>query len=624
MKLTSERSPIPRHAALAAWLGAALFLGACQGTAPQRAAAPAVPAASPAPAGDPAFAALAERLLMDGLRRHPEAAIAAGLYDRAAEVTLPDADRRAADLAFSRDALQALQAVDVNTLPPHQRIEHGLLSRRHERTIWALQTLREWEWNPASYNVAPPIGQILNTPYAPEEQRLRTVSARLAQVPAFFAAARASVLDPTVPHLELAATQSRGALRLLGPALQQRVAASSLSAAEKAEFETRLAAARAAIQDWAAWADATRTAFAALPRSFRLGPQIYEAKFDFDIQAGFSANELYVRALAEKDRLHREMDGHTQRLWPKYFAGTDMPEDRLQRVAQMVERLSRRHVSREEFVPEIRRQIPLLAEFVRRHDLLEQDPTRPLVVRETPPYMRGGGAIASVSAPGPFNPTAETYYNVTPLTDFSPEQAASLLREYNHWVLQILNIHEAIPGHYTQLLHANKSPSKVKALIRNGAMVEGWAVYAERMMLEAGWGNDEPEMWLMHGKWLLRVVCNAIVDYAVHNLGMTEAQALDLLQREAFQEPAEAANKWRRATLTSVQLTSYFAGYSAIMELRGQQRAALGERFVLRDFHNRFLSFGAAPVAAIAELMAPPGAPSGAAAAERALTLGDR
>jgi len=420
----------------------------------------------------------------------------------------------------------------------------------------------------------------------------------------------------------LAATQSRGALRLLGPALQQRVAASGLSAAEQAEFETRLAAARSAIEAWAAWADTTHAAVAALPRSFRLGTEKYEAKFAFDIQAGFGANELYVRALAEKDRLHREMDVHTQRLWPKYFAGTEMPDDRLQRIAQMVDRLSQRHVSREQFVPEIRRQIPLLAEFVRRKDLLEQDPTRPLVVRETPPYLRGGGALASISAPGPFNPTAATYYNVTPLSDFSDGQAASLLREYNHWVLQILNIHEAIPGHYTQLLHANKSPSKVKALIRNGAMVEGWAVYAERMMLEAGWGNDEPEMWLMHGKWLLRVVCNAIVDHAVHNLGMTEAQALDLLQREAFQEPAEAANKWRRATLSAVQLSSYFAGYTAIMDLREQQRAALGERFVLRDFHNRFLSFGAAPVAAIAELMAPPGA--AAAAGERALTLGDR
>jgi uncharacterized protein (DUF885 family) len=593
----------------------ALALGACQ-TAPP--AAPTVRAA--APAGDAAFAALAERLLMDGLRRSPEAAIAAGLYDDAARVTVPDAARRAADLAFAQESLDALAAVDVAALPPHQRVEHALLTNRFESTVWQLQTLRDWTWNAARYNVGQPISQLLNTPYAPEADRLRAVSARLAQVPAYYTAARASITDPTVPHLELAATQSRGTLRLLGQPLQQRVAASALTAEEKAQFEQRLAAARSAIEAWAAWADETRAAVAALPRSFRLGT-LYEAKFGFEIQAGFSANDLYVRALAEKARLHAEMDRHTQQLWPKYFAGTPLPEDRLQRIAQMVDRLSQRHVSRDAFVPEIRRQIPQLAAFVRAKDLLDQDETRPLVVRETPPHLRGGGAIASVSAPGPFNPTAETYYNVTPLTDFSDAQAASLLREYNHWVLQILNIHEAIPGHYTQLLHANKSPSKVKALIRNGAMVEGWAVYAERMMLEAGWGDHEPEMALMHGKWLLRVVCNAIIDYAVHMLSMTEAQALDLLQREAFQEPAEAANKWRRATLSSVQLTSYFAGYSAILDLREQQRAALGEAFSLKDFHNRFLSFGAAPVAAIAELMS---GDSPAAPAERSLSLGDR
>src|SRR5690606_37264734 len=130
-------------------------------------------------------------------------------------------------------------------------------------------------------------------------------------------------------------------------------------------------------------------------------------------------------------------------------------------------KLSERHVSREEFFPEIKRQIPLLTDFVREHDLLDQDASRPLVVRETPEYMRGGGAGASISAPGPFNPTADPYYNVSPLDAYSDVEAESFLREYNHWVLQILNTHEAVPGHYTQLLHGNKSPSLVKSLLGN-------------------------------------------------------------------------------------------------------------------------------------------------------------
>ena len=134
-------------------------------------------------------------------------------------------------------------------------------------------------------------------------------------------------------------------------------------------------------------------------------------------------------------------------------------------------------------------------------------------------------------------------------------------------------------------------------------MVEGWAVYGERMMLESGYGANAPEMWLMYSKWNLRSVTNTILDYSVHVQGMTREQAIDLLVRQAFQTPQEAAEKWKRAQLSSVQLTSYFSGYSEIMELREKQKAALGERFNLKEFHDQFLSYGNAPVRMIGELM---------------------
>ncbi len=182
-------------------------------------------------------------------------------------------------------------------------------------------------------------------------------------------------------------------------------------------------------------------------------------------------------------------------------------------------------------------------------------------------------------------------------------QAESHLREYNHWILQILNIHEALPGHYTQLMHANKSPSKIKSIFGNGAMVEGWAVYSERMMLEAGYANDEPEMWLMYSKWNLRVVVNTILDYSIQVLGMNQAEGLDLLQNEALQEKTEAEGKWRRATLSQVQMTSYCNGYSEIYAFREELKTKQGDKFNLRDFHNKFLSYGSAPVPVIRKLM---------------------
>ncbi|MFT5084112.1 MAG: hypothetical protein ACI9Y1_002164 [Lentisphaeria bacterium] len=162
--------------------------------------------------------------------------------------------------------------------------------------------------------------------------------------------------------------------------------------------------------------------------------------------------------------------------------------------------------------------------------------------------------------------------------------------------MQILNIHEAIPGHYTQLVHANKAPSLIKAIFGNSAMVEGWAVYTERMMLEQGYGDNSPELWLMYYKWNLRTVVNTALDYSIQVLGMEEQAALDLLMKEAFQEEAEARGKWRRAALSQVQLTSYFTGYKEIYEFREEQKLALGDTFDLKKSHNQFLSYGSAPV----------------------------
>ena len=268
----------------------------------------------------------------------------------------------------------------------------------------------------------------------------------------------------------------------------------------------------------------------------------------------------------------------------------------------VIDEVSKQHVHRDSFVTAIRQQIPQLVAFVKENDLLTLDPEKPLVVRETPKYMRGF-AGASISAPGPYDKNAETYYNVTPLDHYSAEEAESYLREYNDYVLQILNIHEAIPGHYTQLVYSNQSPSLIKSILGNGAMIEGWAVYTERMMLEAGYGGDALEMGLMYYKWNLRTVCNTILDYGIHVLDYSEEDAMHLLMKEAFQEMAEAKGKWRRARLSQVQLCSYFTGFYEIMQLREELKELQGADFDLKKFHEQFLSYGSAPVKYIRQLM---------------------
>lgn len=541
---------------------------------------------------------------------HPDYAIAMGYYRDADQLAAPDAGYRAKLQHFLDRAIAQLEKLPASQMSDGPRTDREMLLNQLRYERWTLETLREWQWQPSDYNVADAFSLLLNTPYTDEATRLRTVSKRLAQVPAYYAAAKQAISHPTRAHTQLAIDQNNGALDVFGDALEKQLAGSALRADERVQFLHRLAAARAAIKDYVSFLQTldAKQEKSGGARDFRLGEPYYDQAFAYEVQTGGSAQQLYQRALQEKERLHERMSALADQLWPKYLPEAKPPADQLAKIGQLIEKLSDRHVAPAEFYPQVKALIPKLEAWVSDHDLLTLDPSRPLEVRVTPPYQRGY-AMAMLAAPGPYDPTAKTFFDVMPMDDYSPAQADSFLREYNHWLMQILAIHEAVPGHYVQLLYANKSPSRIKAIFGNSAMVEGWAVYSERMMLESGWPGGaqahEPEMELMYSKWALRVVCNTILDYGVHVLGMSEADAMQLLTHEAFQSETEAKGKWRRVQLSSVQLTFYFAGFSAIYDYRERLKAELGPRFDLKKFHEKFLSYGSAPVSVIESLMKP-------------------
>ena len=572
----------------------------------QKAAAPVaahVTAPTPQNRNDRYMDSLSMQFLTALWRIDPEDGIYVGKFDAAAKLTIPDAATRAKKLAFIDEWLDKFGKLNADKLSPNQRTDLAVLLNKLKYERWQLTTFREFEWNPAEYNVAQTFDLILTTEYAAKAQRLRTILKRLAEVPAYYQAAQASIVNPTHEHTQLAIQQAPGTLVVLadlGKAAQESI----LTPQEKAIFAQRIANAGTAVVAWVDFLTDLDKSQVQMQRarSFRIGKDLYEQKFAFEIQSASTGEQTYRKALAARDELLTRMDGLADQLWDKTMGGAAKPADRYQKIGMVIDKLSLQHTTAANFLPEIRRQIPQLQEYVIKNNLVTIDPSKPLVVRETPLYQRGV-AGASIDAPGPYRPKDKTFYNVTPLDGLTPEQAESSLREYNNWMLQILNIHEAIPGHYTQLMNANRSPSLVKALFGNGAMVEGWAVYGERMMLESGYGDNAPELWLMWCKWNLRSVSNTILDYSVHVLGMTREQAMDLLVRQAFQTPQEAAEKWKRAQLSSVQLSSYFSGYSDIMELRERRKEQLGDRFNLKQFHDQFLGYGNAPVKIIGELM---------------------
>ena len=551
-----------------------------------------------------AFEEFKENFLIKTWELNPSYGVYVGYYKHDDQLLVPNGELRARQRGFYVNELLALREFDANQLSSSNASDLAIIEARLKANIWYIDEFRAYEWNPAQYNPAGAFGVILNTEYKPLNERLAVIATRLENVPAYYEAAKQNIKSPTIEHLDLAIQQSAGAVGMFESSIRQKMDGQELSEELKARLELNLTAAADAANDYVQWLKTTKEELLTSEeiRSFRIGAELYEEKFKHDIASSYTGEELYNLALKAKDSLHAEMIRITRELWPTYFEEEPFPEQELVAVKRLIDKLSSKHVAREEFVDEIRRQIPIIQKFMDDKQLLDSDPSRPLVVRLTPEYQRGI-AGASINAPGPYDATANTYYNVSPLDNYTEEQAESYLREYNHWILQILNIHEAIPGHYTQLVHANKSPSKIKSIFANGAMIEGWAVYSERMMLEQGYGDNEPEMWLMYSKWNLRVVVNTILDYSVQVLGMERQAALDLLMNEAFQEQTEAEGKWRRATLSQVQLTSYFSGYSEIYAFREELKERLGEAFDLRDFHNTFLSYGNAPVPVIKKMM---------------------
>lgn len=537
---------------------------------------------------------------------YPGWASSVGYHKYDDKLPTPDAAYRKKELAFCNTNLEQLKKFELSTLSTPNKTDYKLILNQLEYTIWGIEEQKQYEWDPSAYNVCGGFAEMLANDYEPLENRLRNFGKKLGAVASFYAAIKQNISNPTAEHVNLAIEQHKGGLSVFTEDLPAALEKSKLSKGEKEKITKEALAADATIREYIDWLGS----LPASTRSFRLGTALYEKKFAFELQSGYTAKEIFAKANMRKTELHSKMAQITQQLWPKYMAGKPMPNDKLTAIKQLIDELSKDHVAPNDFQTAIERQLPVLTEFIKKKNLIYIDPSKPLVVRKEPAYM-AGVAGASISSPGPYDKGGNTYYNVGSLDGWANEKAESYLREYNKYIMQILNIHEAIPGHYTQLVYANQSPSIVKAILGNNAMIEGWAVYTELMMLENGYDGDKgvnseeasPEMWLMYYKWNLRSTCNTILDYSVHTQNMSEKEAMDLLVNEAFQQEAEAAGKWRRVSLTQVQLCCYFTGFTEIYDLREELKKKQGSTFNLKKFHENFLSFGSAPVKYIREMM---------------------
>jgi len=526
---------------------------------------------------------------------YPTAATSVGFHKFDSILPAYDEIQREKERTFAKNYLDSLKAFKESNLDDLNKIDHEMIANALNGIQFSVDTFNAWQWDPSGYNIAGAFADIVNARNLDEKAKYDFIISRLKQVPAYYEAAKKNIQSPTEVHTKLAIEQSEGTI----PYLKNELRQFCTDYISKLSSNTNcISLINEAVKHVEGYRDFLSTTKFATQKDFRIGKELYERKFYFDIQSASTAQQIYEKALKRKSELHAEMFSLTKKMWSNYFTES-IPADSLKAVRMMIDKVSLTHANRDSFMQEIEKQVPELIAFVKEKNLLYLDPSKPLKVRRTPAYM-DGVAGASINAPGPYDKDAETYYNVSTLEKKTPEQAESYLREYNKYVLQILNIHEAIPGHYVQLIYANKAPSIIKSVFGNNAMIEGWAVYGERMMLEKGYHQSD-EMQLMYDKWHLRSVCNTILDYSVHVLNWDNQKAMNLLMNEAFQQEAEAAGKWRRVSVSQVQLCCYYTGYSEIFDLRENLKKKSG--FDLKKFHEQFLSYGSAPVKSIRKMM---------------------
>jgi uncharacterized protein (DUF885 family) len=548
---------------------------------------------------DVAFTAYEGHFLDELWKNNPDWATSVGYHKYDSVLLIPNAKTREQAIKFAKVQMDSLSRYEVNSLNDANKMDHRMMQNQMESLQWHNEQLKAYEWDPSSYNVISTFATILNEPYAPLTKRLRSFYQKMANIPLYYKEAEKQLKNPVAELTELAIDQHLGGVSVIETDFADSLKETNIPAAEKKLMLDRAKISADAIKGFATYLKGLKND---KPRSFRLGKQLYEPKFKFDIQAEGTAQQTYNSAVERKKYVHREMAKLSRQLWPKYFGTQPIPKDSLEFIGKLIDTLSAKHVAPGDFQSAIEKEIPKLTAFIKSKDLLTLDPSKPLVVRKEPGYM-AGVAGASISSPGPYDKEGNTYYNVGSLSGWSAEKAESYLREYNNYTLQILCIHEAIPGHYTQLVYANQSPSLIKSVLGNGAMVEGWAVFSEQEMMDAGFGDNAPEMRLMWYKWHLRSVCNTILDYSVHASNMTKEQAIKMLTKEAFQQQTEADNKWKRVSVSSVQLTSYYTGYKEINALHEEWKKKQADKYKLKQFNEKFLSYGSAPVKFIKEAM---------------------
>ena len=583
-------------------------LAACQkAESPTAPATDGQTAAAAVSAADAAFTDLSARALEGWFQLSPVSATQIGDHRFDGELDDLSEAGRARGLEFSQNLLAELQALDVAALSRENQVDAAILRNQLQYDIWNAQTLQGWAWDPQLYSglAGQAIYGLMAREFAPLPERLKSATARMQKIPALLAQARANLDPARVPkvHAETVARQNAGVLGIVDTFITPHL--DQLDPADRQQAQAAIDGLKTAVAEHQKWLDETLVPNA--KGEFRVGAEVYDQKLQFALLSSLSRAEIKQRAEAELVRVRGEMYAIAQQVLKDTAGAPQLPDNpgpqqQQKAIEAALELAYAQHPARDQVVADARVALDRATAFVREHDLVTV-PDAPVEIIEMPEFQRGV-AVAYADSPGPLDKNLKTFYAVSPMPeDWTDAQVESFLREYNSRMIDLLSIHEGTPGHYLEGWHSAKFPSTLRAVLRSGMFAEGWAVYTEKMMADAGYLDNDPLFRLVQLKFYLRTIANAILDQGVHVDGWSREQAMDLMVNQTFQQESEAAGKWTRAQLTSAQLPTYFVGVQEHFDLRKAMEEKQGDAFNLKAYHDQVLSYGAPPVRFVRELM---------------------
>ena len=559
-------------------------------------------------ADDAALAKLFDRYLKEEFQRHPAFASSQGNheYDNQLDDLSPAA--RAEDRAISEKWKTALDGFDGASLTATGKIDlqiwkHSLKSRLELQDLG----LDPFEYDPREFGIyiSDSVFGLLTQSTLPKERNIANAAGRIGFVPKVVAAAMAKddkKLLSRCPKIltEIAIKRNLGAIAFY----EKEIFALTGETAATSPLTAPCQAAVKSLKEYQTFLEKDL-----LPRSngeWRIGKDTFAKKLAYDLDAGYSADEVLKLAETEAERVERDMYTVARQLWSKTFPGKALPPDdapgRRETVKRVLDELGKDHGKAEEIVDDARKSVAKIRAFIADKKILTlPDPDRCRVI-EMPEFQRGFSAAYLNPAPA-LDSRANSLYAVSPPpADWPESRREAFLCEYNRAMLQILTIHEAYPGHYVQLEYGNRHPSLIRKVLYSGVYAEGWAVYTEQMMLDQGYGDGDLSLRLHQLKFYIRAVLNAILDHKMHCTEFADADAMKLLMERGFQTEGEAFGKVQRAKQSSCQLSTYFIGRMAFYTLRQTVQRRDGDAFDLGQFHEAVLNQGTIPVKDLPDL----------------------